>query len=70
MTLQEKALKHVIALLESIDMYPTYSAINDALSSVNVEERPKIMTLLSEKHREQTRKVKEAKEWLESLINT
>ncbi len=72
MTLQEKALSHIIKTLNSIETYKVYRAIDRKCDELKLEEvqKKQILSAYGEQMDEISYYLKEAREWVQSLKET
>lgn len=68
--IEKKALAHASAILGSIDAYPTYRALNQALQNLAVDAKimQTILNAFSEIIAKEKVKVMEAQQWIESVL--
>lgn len=70
MNIQKKSLQHVSDTLKSIDTYPVYSALIDAMTEAGIDNA--VRSKIADKYRsaisEQIKKVSAAKDWVDTLI--
>ena len=68
--IQKKSLQHISELLKSVESYPVYTAITRAMEEAGIE--PKVSKKITDKYQEamseQTKKVREAKDWIDTMI--
>ncbi len=68
--IQKKSLQHISELLRSVDSYPVYSAITRAMEEAGIET--KVINKVTDKYQEamaeQTKKVSEARGWIDTMI--
>jgi len=71
MKIQKKCLQHVSGILKSFDGYPVYKALIDAMTEAGIQNsvRTKISNKFQEAFSEQNKKVSDAKDWVDTLIN-
>jgi hypothetical protein len=68
--IQKKSLQHISELLKSVESYPVYTAITRAMEEAGFgpEVRKKITDKYQEAMTEQTKKVSEARGWIDTMI--
>ncbi len=68
--LQKKSLQHVSETLKTFDTYPIYSALIAAMTEEGIDNavRSIITTKYEKAVNEQSKKVSDAKEWVNALI--
>lgn len=71
MNIQKKSLQHISEVLKSVDSYPVYSTLIDAMRKAGIENN--IGKEVSDKFQlamsEQMQKVRSAKDWVDTLIS-
>ena len=70
MNIQKKSLQHVSETLKSFDTFPVYKALLDAMVEAGIENevRSKITDKYQVAISEQSKKVSDAKGWIDTLI--
>jgi len=70
MNIQRKTLEHVSEILKSVDTYPVYNALITAMIDAGIENsiRSKIAEKYQTAMHEQTKKVSDAKCWIDTII--
>ena len=70
MNIQKKSLKHISDTLKSFDTYTVYNTLNTAMSEAGIDTtiRLKILDEFQNSFLEQSKKVSEAKDWIDILI--
>ena len=68
--IQKKSLQHISELLKSVDSYQVYSAITSVMEKEGVDPnvRKKIADKYKETMNEQTGKLSEARDWIDTMI--
>jgi len=71
MSIQKKTLQHIIKTLGDIDSYAQYRAIQKALTDAQVSKdvEKSVMEAFNKSVNVEYAKAKEAKEWVEALLN-
>lgn len=71
MNIQKKSLQHVSDTLKSFDTYPVYQALIDAMTGAGIDNavRSKIVDKYQAAISEQSKKVSDAKCWIDTLIS-
>lgn len=71
MNIQKKSLQHVSDTLKSFDTYPVYRALIDAMTEAGIDNavRSKIADKYQSAIFEQSKKVSDAKDWVDTLIS-
>jgi len=69
--IENKALNHVFKIIESIDTYPIYSALSNAMSDAKIADDIKkhILDKYDKAMATQILKVRYAQGWLQVIIN-
>jgi sulfur relay (sulfurtransferase) DsrC/TusE family protein len=71
MKIQKKSLQHVSDTLKSFNTYPIYKVLIDAMTEAGIDNavRSKIAHKYQAAISEQSKKVSDAKDWLDTLIS-
>ncbi len=71
MKIHKKSLQHVSKTLDSFDKYPTYKSINIVLTEAGIDNalRLKILDRYETDMEEQAKKVRDAKDWVDTIIS-